>query len=86
LGDGCYATFDGIGIWLTTENGVEVTNEVYLEPIALAALVQFAREHRQKGRVTYRGHSFLSLAGYKAFSDDAEQVIVFFFEQVSEKF
>jgi hypothetical protein len=26
LGDGCYATFDGLGIWLTTENGVEVTN------------------------------------------------------------
>ena len=44
LGDGCYATFDGLGIWLTTENGVEVTNEVYLEPIALAALVQFAAE------------------------------------------
>ncbi|MGH6811255.1 MAG: hypothetical protein ACREDM_02570 [Methylocella sp.] len=44
------------------------------------------REHKQKGRVTYRGHSLLSLAGYKAFSDDAEHVIEFFFEQVGEKF
>lgn len=47
---------------------------------------QNRREHKQRGRVTYRRHSLLSLAGYKAFSDDAEQVIQFFSEQLHGKF
>ena len=41
LGDGCYATFDGHGVILTTENGIETTNTVYLEPQVYGALVQF---------------------------------------------
>lgn len=39
LGDGCYARYDGNGVVLTTENGVETTNTIYLEPEVYASLV-----------------------------------------------
>ncbi len=41
LGDGAYVTFDGYGLMLTTENGVETTNEIYLEPNVYEALVGY---------------------------------------------
>jgi hypothetical protein len=41
LGDGVFADFDGYQIVLTAENGIEVTNRVYLEPAVFAALVQY---------------------------------------------
>jgi hypothetical protein len=44
LGDGVYADFDGFMVVLTTENGREVTNTIYLEPEVLSALAQY-REH-----------------------------------------
>ena len=41
LGDGAFAEFDGYGIMLTAENGVAVTDRVYLEPAVYRALVRF---------------------------------------------
>lgn len=41
LGDGVYAAFDGYEITLTTENGIEVTNTIVLEPEVLSALYVF---------------------------------------------
>lgn len=41
LGDGLYARYDGNGIWLTSENGVEVLNQVYLEPEVVAVFEQY---------------------------------------------
>ncbi len=41
LGDGVYAAFDGYGINLTTENGIQTTNEIHLEPQVLDNLNQF---------------------------------------------
>lgn len=41
LGDGAYAEFDGYGFWLTTENGIAVTNRIYLEPGVFKALTAF---------------------------------------------
>ncbi len=38
IGDGCYAEWDGYGITLTTENGISVTNKIFLEPETLRAL------------------------------------------------
>lgn len=38
LGDGVYAYYDGYGVILTTENGIAVTNTIYLEPEVLKAL------------------------------------------------
>lgn len=44
LGDGCYAEFDGFAIDLTTSNGLEVTNRIYLEPEVYLALVAFRQK------------------------------------------
>jgi hypothetical protein len=41
LGDGCYASFDGYAIELTTENGISTTNRICLEPEVYLALVRF---------------------------------------------
>ena len=43
LGDGAYAEYDGYGVRLTTENGVETTNSIYLEPEVYAALTAFVK-------------------------------------------
>jgi hypothetical protein len=41
LGDGVFADFDGHHIVLTAEDGIQVTNRVYLEPGVFAALVKY---------------------------------------------
>jgi hypothetical protein len=41
LGDGVYVSFDGWNAWLTTENGIETTNEICLEPEVLGALLEY---------------------------------------------
>ena len=38
LGDGVYVHFDGAYFVLTTENGVEVTNKIVLEPWVFSKL------------------------------------------------
>ena len=40
LGDGAYAAFDGFSIWLTAENGIQVTDCICLEPEVWNALVR----------------------------------------------
>ena len=42
IGDGLYAESDGFGVWVRSENGIEVLNEVYFEPEVLAALLRYA--------------------------------------------
>lgn len=42
VGDGVYAEFDGFGIVLTTEDGVSVSNMIYLEPDVLRAINRYA--------------------------------------------
>ena len=46
LGDGCYVSFDGYALELTTEDGISVTNRVVLEPEVYAALVRFVERAR----------------------------------------
>lgn len=41
IGDGVYVDFDGYGFILTTENGIEVTNTVVLEPEIFDSLVAY---------------------------------------------
>ena len=41
LGDGLYATHDGYGIEVTSEDGVSVLDRVYFEPSVLKALVDY---------------------------------------------
>lgn len=42
LGDGVYAKFDGHGIWLTSENGVDVLDKIYMEPELVLSFHRFA--------------------------------------------
>jgi hypothetical protein len=49
LGDGVYADFDGFAVVLTTENGMEVTNTIVLEPDVIWALDQFVQKLRGEG-------------------------------------
>jgi hypothetical protein len=44
LGDGVYANFDGYSIILTTEDGISVTNEIYLEPEVWQALLEYMKK------------------------------------------
>ena len=41
IGDGVYVDFDGFSLWLTTEDGISVTNRICLEPQVYAALTQY---------------------------------------------
>ena len=38
LGDGVYVENDGFGVWLTAEDGIKVTDRIYLEPSVFRAL------------------------------------------------
>jgi hypothetical protein len=41
LGDGVYVSFDGEMVWLTTENGISVTNRIALEPYVWERLREY---------------------------------------------
>jgi ribosomal protein S27AE len=41
LGDGCYVEVDDVGIVLTTENGIRVTNRIVFEVDTLVAFLMF---------------------------------------------
>jgi hypothetical protein len=41
LGDGVYAGLDGYQLVLTTENGLGVTNKIYLDPQVIESLNLF---------------------------------------------
>jgi len=46
LGDAVYVAFDGYNIVLTTENGVEATNTIFLEPQVIRDLQIFIERVR----------------------------------------
>lgn len=48
LGDGVYVTCDGYYLWLTTENGISVTNRIALEPSVYAALIEYVDALREE--------------------------------------
>jgi len=48
LGDGVYVDFDGYGLTLTTENGISVTNTIYLEPDVYSALAAYVKGLKDK--------------------------------------
>jgi hypothetical protein len=41
LGDSVYADYDGYHVVLTTENGLEVSNTILLEPQVMDELIRF---------------------------------------------
>jgi hypothetical protein len=40
LGDGAYYEFDGDSVWLSTDNGIEETNRICLDPMVVQTLLQ----------------------------------------------
>lgn len=44
LGDGCYVDFDGFALVLTTENGIDTTNRIVLEPEVYRALEEYVQQ------------------------------------------
>ena len=52
IGDGVYVAFDGYGLTLTTENGISVTNTIYLEPNVYGELTRYvlALREEEKGK------------------------------------
>lgn len=49
LGDGVYVTVDDYDIELTTENGIETTNKIYLDAEVWAELVRVVEKVRGEG-------------------------------------
>jgi hypothetical protein len=47
LGDGVYASWDGYHIVLTTENGIETTNTIYLDSSVIEALIKYHRKRNE---------------------------------------
>jgi hypothetical protein len=50
LGDGLYASFDGFQIELYAWNGIEKTNQVFLEPVVLKVFEQWVQDLRKEIR------------------------------------
>jgi hypothetical protein len=48
LGDGLYVEFDGFQFRLYASDGIHVTNEVYLEPSVLAAVIRFINRTKEQ--------------------------------------
>ena len=44
LGDGVYVSFDGYALVLTTEDGLQETNRIVLEPEVYTALIQYTEQ------------------------------------------
>lgn len=44
IGDGVYLDFDDYQFVMTTENGIEATNTIYLEPEVAIALIECMRQ------------------------------------------
>jgi len=51
LGDGAYVEYDGFQVRLYTSNGIEVTNEVYLEPAVLSHFLAWIAKLQEYIRV-----------------------------------
>ena len=44
IGDGAYARYDGYSFWISTSDGLNVTNQVCLEPEVLKSFLQYVKK------------------------------------------
>lgn len=49
LGDSVYAEITGVNIKLTTSNGIEDTNIIYLEPEVVLELEKYINDYKKGG-------------------------------------
>ena len=57
LGDGVYAKYDGMGVWLTAENGYGVVNQIYIEDTIFYELKRYW-ERMYEGKEP--GHEYMT--------------------------
>lgn len=54
LGDAVYVSYDGYQIWLSTTDGLSITNQIALEPSVYESLLIYVdrlkNNHRQQGK------------------------------------
>jgi hypothetical protein len=50
LGDGVYVARSEMGLELTTEDGISVTNRIVLEPEVVEALLRYVERLREEAR------------------------------------
>lgn len=48
IGDGVYANFQHGGILLTSENGIEVLNEIFLDPSVFESLKNYVKKYEHE--------------------------------------
>ncbi len=48
IGDGVYVSFDGFGVVLTTEDGYQTTNTIYLDPSVWVDLESYVHSLKEK--------------------------------------
>jgi hypothetical protein len=53
IGDGVYCEFDGYAFVLTTENGIDVTNTIVLEPEVYLNLINFIQNNGNESLGSY---------------------------------
>lgn len=57
LGDAVYVTYDGYNTVLTTENGIRILNEIYLDPYVVEKLLRYLQECKNQQRVNLNANT-----------------------------
>ena len=52
LGDAVYVSFDGYQVWLSTTNGIGITNSIALEPPVYMHLLDYVENLKKSGVLT----------------------------------
>ena len=52
IGDGVYVEYDNYGVILTTEDGIEATNIIYLEAVVLNNLNEYLKDMFRTGQMS----------------------------------
>ena len=59
IGDAVYVAFDGFGLILTTEDGIQATNTIYLEPEVWEALRTYVKDVETEAQLVANGSEAL---------------------------
>ncbi len=55
IGDGVYVTFDSFHLVLTTENGIQITNEIFIEPQVWLNLTEYVKKQIDRRKTEIDG-------------------------------
>ena len=72
LGDGVYALYDSLGIWLHANDHKNPTDKIYLEPSVLRNLNRFAKYCENEDTKTFTDHNNKAIINKLEESKDAD--------------